>query len=88
VASYFTRSNLSVIRSDIIEEAIRSGELKPDTDASTDGGVSHWKYIIGHINVYRDVYRACKGGLPRRWTRRAHIYTLDVTHNYLIFLRC
>jgi hypothetical protein len=24
---------------------------------STDGTVSHWKYIIGNVNVYRDVYR-------------------------------
>jgi hypothetical protein len=24
---------------------------------STDGTVSHWKYIIGNVIVYRDVYR-------------------------------
>jgi hypothetical protein len=24
---------------------------------STDGIASHWKYIIGNVNVYRDVYR-------------------------------
>jgi len=25
---------------------------------STDGTASHWKYIIGNVIVYRDVYRA------------------------------
>jgi hypothetical protein len=27
---------------------------------STDGTVSHWKYIIGNVIVYRDVYRASR----------------------------
>ena len=25
---------------------------------STDGAVSHWKYTIGNVNAYRDMYRA------------------------------
>jgi hypothetical protein len=27
---------------------------------STDGTASHWKYIIGNVIVYRDVYRASR----------------------------
>jgi hypothetical protein len=26
---------------------------------STDGTLSHWKYIIDNVIVYRDVYRGC-----------------------------
>ncbi|HTG28358.1 MAG TPA: hypothetical protein VK818_09050, partial [Methylomirabilota bacterium] len=25
---------------------------------STDGTASHWKYVVGNVIVYRDVYRA------------------------------
>jgi len=25
---------------------------------STDGTRSHWKYVVGNVIVYRDVYRA------------------------------
>src|SRR5882724_8294676 len=32
--------------------------LEPATSCvSTDGTASHWKYIIGNVIVYRDVYR-------------------------------
>jgi hypothetical protein len=31
---------------------------------STDGTVSHWKYIIGNVIVYRDVYRRSQHQAP------------------------
>ena len=51
-----------------------TGTPVPDPDRSgrqplsksTDGTVSHWKYIIGNVIVYRHVYRASRSheGLP------------------------
>jgi hypothetical protein len=35
----------------------------PATLKSTDGTVSHWKYTIGNVIAYRDMYRA---DLPSR----------------------
>jgi hypothetical protein len=32
-------------------------EVLSTTWKSTDGTASHWKYIIGNVIVYRDVYR-------------------------------
>jgi hypothetical protein len=35
---------------------------------STDGAVSHWKYTIGNVIAYRDMYRADLRGVE--WTAR------------------
>src|SRR6266446_7879764 len=73
--------------------------LEPATSAvtattwkSTDGTVSHWKYIIGNVIVYRDVYRIISGVMkghnarssPRPLRKMTPTANLDAERNRTI----
>jgi hypothetical protein len=46
---------------------------------STDGTVSHWKYIMGNVIVYRGVYRG--SGSTRR--RLSELWTVSIQSFFL-----
>jgi hypothetical protein len=47
---------------------------------STDGTLSHWKYIIDNVNVYRDVYRGTEN--PHRLPAIADLVSDDISSQY------